>query len=81
MQIPKVYGGAEGNALYVDTHGDFSADRLTEMAKSQTGRLLSTALGEFLGIAITSIENNNTPASPVPSSPATTILEYRPGEL
>jgi hypothetical protein len=54
---------------------------LTEMAKSQTGRLLSTALGEFLGIAITSIENNNTPASPVPSSPATTILEYRPGEL
>ena len=34
MQIPKVYGGAEGNALYVDTHGDFSADRLTEMAKS-----------------------------------------------
>jgi len=33
-QIPKVYGGAEGHALYVDTHGDFSADRITEMAKS-----------------------------------------------
>jgi hypothetical protein len=53
---------------------------LTEMAKSQTGRLLSTAMGEFLGIAITTMENNTTPSSPVPCSPATTILEYRPGE-
>ena len=53
---------------------------LTEMAKSQTGRLLSTAMGEFLGIAITTMESNTNPSSPVPCSPATTILEYRPGE-
>lgn len=34
MQIPKVFGGLEGEALYIDTHGDFSIERLTEMAKN-----------------------------------------------
>ena len=34
VQVPKVFGGVEGHALYVDTHGDFSAERMTEMAKS-----------------------------------------------
>ena len=52
---------------------------LTEMAKSQTGRLLTTAMGEVLGIAITSIENNsaNTTNSVQPNT-LTTVLEYRP---
>ena len=41
-QIPKVYGGAEGHALYVDTHGDFSADRITEMAKSLRAQVMKS---------------------------------------
>jgi hypothetical protein len=54
---------------------------LTEMAKSQTGRLLNTAMGEFLGIAITSMENNSaTTTNSVQPSTVTTVLEYRPGD-
>ena len=34
VQVPKAFGGVEGEALYVDTHGDFSYDRMQEMAKS-----------------------------------------------
>ena len=30
----------EGHALYIDTHGDFSADRMTEMAKSLRSQVL-----------------------------------------
>lgn len=51
---------------------------LTTMAKSQTGRLLNTAMGEVLGIAMTSIENNTTTSSPVQSTVTSTVLEYRP---
>ena len=32
MQIPKELGGVDGEALYIDTHGDFTTDRLLEMA-------------------------------------------------
>lgn len=34
VQIPECLGGVEGECLYVDTHGDFSVDRLSEMAKA-----------------------------------------------
>ena len=34
VQIPKELGGVDGEALYIDTHGDFAVERLTEMAKS-----------------------------------------------
>ena len=27
-QIPKVFGGVEGTALYIDTHGDFNSERV-----------------------------------------------------
>ena len=40
VQVPKVFGGVEGHALYVDTHGDFSAERVTEMAKSLRSQVL-----------------------------------------
>lgn len=33
-------GGAEGETLYVDTHGDFSVDRISEMAKSLRSTVL-----------------------------------------
>jgi len=34
VQLPKVFGGAEGEALFVDTNGDFSFERANEMGKS-----------------------------------------------
>jgi RecA/RadA recombinase len=34
VQIPKELGGVDGEALYIDTHGDFAVERITEMAKS-----------------------------------------------
>ena len=34
VQVPKAFGGVEGEALFVDTHGDFSSDRMTDMAKN-----------------------------------------------
>lgn len=34
VQLPKELGGVDGEALYVDTHGDFAVERITEMAKS-----------------------------------------------
>jgi RecA/RadA recombinase len=34
VQIPKELGGVDGEALYIDTHGDFSVERVTEMAKN-----------------------------------------------
>jgi RAD51-like protein 2 len=34
VQIPECLGGVEGECLFVDTHGDFSVDRLSEMAKA-----------------------------------------------
>jgi len=34
VQIPKEFGGVDGEALYIDTHGDFSVERISEMAKS-----------------------------------------------
>jgi len=33
VQTPKFLGGQEGDALFVDTNGDFIVDRLNEMAK------------------------------------------------
>ena len=42
VQVPRVFGGVEGHALYIDTHGDFSAERLTEMAKSLRAQVLKS---------------------------------------
>lgn len=39
-QIPRCLGGVEGECLYVDTHGDFSVERLSEMAKSLRSSVL-----------------------------------------
>lgn len=39
-QIPTCLGGVEGESLYVDTHGDFSVDRISEMAKSLRSTVL-----------------------------------------
>jgi len=39
-QVPKVFGGVEGHALYIDTHGDFQAERVSEMAKSLRASVL-----------------------------------------
>ena len=33
VQLPRELGGVEGEALYVDTHGDFSIDRITDLAR------------------------------------------------
>lgn len=33
VQIPRELGGVDGEALYIDSHGDFSIERITEMAK------------------------------------------------
>lgn len=40
VQIPRAFGGVEGEALFVDTHGDFSYDRVQEMAKSLRHQVL-----------------------------------------
>ena len=40
MQIPTCLGGVEGETLYIDTHGDFSVDRISEMAKSLRSTVL-----------------------------------------
>ena len=40
VQIPTCLGGVEGESLYIDTHGDFSVDRLSEMAKSLRSTVL-----------------------------------------
>ena len=40
VQIPTCLGGVEGETLYVDTHGDFSVDRISEMAKSLRSTVL-----------------------------------------
>mmetsp|Transcript_17090 Transcript_17090/g.23026 ORF Transcript_17090/g.23026 Transcript_17090/m.23026 type:complete len:114 (+) Transcript_17090:277-618(+) len=34
VQIPRAFGGVEGQALFIDTHGDFAAERVSEMAKN-----------------------------------------------
>lgn len=39
-QVPKSLGGVEGEALYIDTHGDFSVDRINEMAKNLRATVL-----------------------------------------
>ena len=33
-------GGVEGESLFIDTHGDFSVDRISEMAKSLRSTVL-----------------------------------------
>jgi len=33
-------GGVEGESLYIDTHGDFSVDRISEMAKNLRSTVL-----------------------------------------
>ncbi|CDW73853.1 dna repair protein rad51 homolog 3 [Stylonychia lemnae] len=40
VQLPKELGGVDGEALYVDTHGDFALERMTEMAKSLRQQVL-----------------------------------------
>ena len=40
VQIPKELGGVDGEALYIDTHGDFAVERMTEMAKSLRQQVL-----------------------------------------
>ena len=40
VQIPTCLGGVEGECLYIDTHGDFSVDRISEMAKSLRSTVL-----------------------------------------
>lgn len=40
VQVPKAFGGVEGQALYVDTHGDFSQERMSEMAKNLRTQVL-----------------------------------------
>ena len=40
VQIPKELGGVDGEALYIDTHGDFAVERITEMAKSLRQQVL-----------------------------------------
>ena len=40
VQVPKVFGGVEGQALFVDTHGDFSSERMAEMAKNLRAQVL-----------------------------------------
>lgn len=40
VQLPKELGGVDGEALYVDTHGDFALERITEMAKSLRQQVL-----------------------------------------
>jgi len=40
VQIPTCLGGVEGESLYIDTHGDFSVERLSEMAKSLRSTVL-----------------------------------------
>jgi len=39
-QVPRVFGGVEGQALYIDTHGDFQTERVSEMAKSLRAAIL-----------------------------------------
>ena len=34
VQIPECLGGVEGESLYIDTHGDYSDSRISELAKS-----------------------------------------------
>lgn len=40
VQTPKFLGGQEGEALFVDTNGDFLVDRLLEMAKCYRMKLM-----------------------------------------
>jgi RecA/RadA recombinase len=40
VQIPKSLGGVEGESLFIDTHGDFSVERVSEMAKSLRSSVL-----------------------------------------
>lgn len=40
VQVPRAFGGVEGQALFIDTHGDFAAERVTEMAKSLRAQVL-----------------------------------------
>lgn len=34
MQIPKALGGVEGEALFIDSQGDFNIERLHDMGKN-----------------------------------------------
>lgn len=40
MQVPRAFGGVEGQALFVDTHGDFSSARMQDMAKNLRAQVL-----------------------------------------
>ncbi|CAI2374375.1 unnamed protein product [Moneuplotes crassus] len=42
VQTPKELGGIEGEALYFDANGDFSAERLQEMAKYYRKKLIKS---------------------------------------
>ncbi|KAH3767649.1 Rad51 DNA recombinase 3 [Pelomyxa schiedti] len=41
VQIPKLYGGLEGECVYLDTEGSFSVDRIKEMASALIAELSS----------------------------------------
>ncbi len=41
VQMPKVFGGYEGSAVYIDTEGSFMAERAREMARATVGHLFS----------------------------------------
>ncbi len=34
MQIPAVFGGLDGEAIFIDTEGSFIVERLADMAKA-----------------------------------------------
>ena len=34
MQIPSVFGGLDGEAIFIDTEGSFIVERLADMAKA-----------------------------------------------
>ena len=40
MQVPRAFGGVEGQALFIDTHGDFSQERMSDMAKNLRTQVL-----------------------------------------
>ena len=40
MQVPRAFGGVDGTALFIDTHGDFAVERVTDMAKSLRAQVL-----------------------------------------
>ena len=51
VQIPEVFGGAGGRAIYVDTEGSFMLDRLMEVGTAMVSHLNKVANGPHSGTA------------------------------